>query len=76
MSGYRPGVSVFHKGRDGESIRVSKDAFGPGDLYCGVWHLFDLPPDGPGGLGSTAGLFFTKRLKGFSHQKRSSVLLT
>ncbi len=51
MSGYRPGVSVFHKGRDGESIRVSKDAFGPGDLYCGVWHLFDLLPDGPGDWG-------------------------
>ena len=48
MSGYKPGVSVFRKGRDGAVVRVSKDGFGPGDLYCGVWHLFDLLPDGPG----------------------------
>ena len=48
VSGYKPGVSVFHKGEDGAVVRVSKDAFGPGDLYCGVWHLFDLLADGPG----------------------------
>ena len=48
MSGYQPGVSVFHKNGDGTIARVSKDFFGPGDLYCGVWHLFDLLPDGPG----------------------------
>ena len=51
MSGYRPGVSIFHQGRDGAVIRVSKDAFGPGDLYCSVWHLFDLLPAGPGDWG-------------------------
>ena len=48
MSGYQPGVSVFHKNQDGTIVRVSKDVFGPGDLYCGVWHLFDLLPDGWG----------------------------
>lgn len=49
MSGYQPGVSVFRKDEDGTIVRVSNDSFGPGDLYCGVWHLFDLLPDGPGG---------------------------
>ena len=46
LSGYQPGVSVFHKNEDGTIVRVSKDDFGPGDLYCGVWHLFNLLPDG------------------------------
>ncbi len=49
LSGYQPGVSVFHKNADGRIVRVAKDSFGPGDLYCGVWHLFDLLPDGPAG---------------------------
>ena len=43
-----PGVSVFHRSADGAISRVSRDYFGPGDLYCGVWHLFDLLQDGPG----------------------------
>jgi predicted dithiol-disulfide oxidoreductase (DUF899 family) len=43
-----PGVSVFHKNADGSIVLVSRDFFGPGDLYCGVWHLFDLLCDGPG----------------------------
>ncbi len=51
MSGYQPGVSVFHKNGDGSIVRVSKDDFGPGDLYCGVWHLFDLLPGGSGDWG-------------------------
>ena len=42
-----PGVSVFHKNADGAIVRVARDFFGPGDLYCGVWHLFALLPDGP-----------------------------
>ena len=48
MDGYAPGVSVFRKNGDGSIVRVSRDFFGPGDPYCGVWHLFDLLPDGPG----------------------------
>ena len=48
MSGYQPGLSVFHRNEDGTIERVSKDYFGPGDLYCGVWHLFDLLPGGRG----------------------------
>ena len=51
MSGYQPGVSVFHRNGDGTIVRISKDSFGPGDLYCGVWHLFDLLPGGPGDWG-------------------------
>ena len=42
-----PGVSTFHKDSDGTIVRVARDFFGPGDLYCGVWHLFDLLQDGP-----------------------------
>ena len=46
MSGFQPGVSVFRKSGDGVITRVAKDHFGPGDLYCGAWHLFNLLPDG------------------------------
>lgn len=51
MSGYQPGVSILHRNEDGAIVRVSKDAFGPGDLYCGAWHLFNLLPDGWGSWG-------------------------
>ena len=43
-----PGVSAFRKNADGTIDRIAKDFFGPGDLYCGVWHLFDLLADGVG----------------------------
>ncbi len=43
---YWPGFSVFRKDSDGKIYRTSKDIFGPGDLYCSVWHLFDLLPLG------------------------------
>lgn len=43
-----PGVSTFRKNADGTIDRIAKDFFGPGDLYCGVWHLFDLLADGAG----------------------------
>ena len=43
-----PGVSTFRKNADGTIDRIAKDFFGPGDLYCGVWHLFDLLADGVG----------------------------
>ena len=41
-----PGISTFRKNADGSIDRIAKDFFGPGDLYCGVWHLFDLLADG------------------------------
>jgi predicted dithiol-disulfide oxidoreductase (DUF899 family) len=41
-----PGVSTFRKQDDGSIIRVSRDYLGPGDVYCSVWHLFDMLADG------------------------------
>jgi predicted dithiol-disulfide oxidoreductase (DUF899 family) len=41
-----PGVSTFHKAGDGKLYRVAHTEFGPGDDFCGVWHLFDLLPRG------------------------------
>ena len=43
-----PGVSVF-KRDGGRIVRVSDTAFDEGDLYCPVWHLFDLLPEGRAG---------------------------
>lgn len=43
-----PGVSVFRRQPDGTITHVAKDFFGPGDEYCGLWHLFDLLPGGAG----------------------------
>lgn len=41
---YWPGVSVFHKSKDGKITRVAKDYFGPGDFYASPFHFFDLIP--------------------------------
>ncbi len=46
---YQPGFSTFHKGDDGAIIRVASASFGPGDPYCGIWHMFDLLKDVAGG---------------------------
>ena len=48
-AGYQPGVSAFRREEDGRIVRVGHDFFGPGDLYCSVWHFFDLLRDGVGG---------------------------
>ncbi|MCB0711896.1 MAG: DUF899 family protein [Ignavibacteriae bacterium] len=45
---YMPGVSVFTRGEDGTITRVAYDFFGPGDVYAGIWHMFELLPNGPG----------------------------
>ncbi|MHC4550198.1 MAG: DUF899 family protein [Planctomycetota bacterium] len=42
----RPGVSTFRRTEDGGLVRVAHAPFGPGDPFCGVWHLFDLLHDG------------------------------
>jgi len=47
--GFMPGVSVFHKNKDGRIFRVAVDRFGPGDDYCVIWHFFDLLPLGTNG---------------------------
>ncbi len=43
--GTMPGVIVLKKKGD-EIFMVSRDYFGPGDPYCGVWHLYNLIPEG------------------------------
>ncbi len=44
-----PGVSAFRRNSDGSIVRISRDFFGPGDMYCGVWHLFELLTNGADG---------------------------
>ncbi len=46
---YMPGVSAFARDTDGTITRVASDAFGPGDVYMPVYHLFDLLRDGQAG---------------------------
>jgi len=43
-----PGVSSFFM-QDGKVHRASHAPFGPGDEFCGVWHLFDLLKTGTDG---------------------------
>lgn len=47
--GYQPGVSAFHKAKDGRIFRVAKASFGPGDDFCIVWNLLDLLKSGSRG---------------------------
>jgi len=42
----QPGYSVFHRNDDGSITRTGYDAFGPGDVYMGVFHMFDMLADG------------------------------
>ena len=44
-----PGFSVFIKEADGTIKRVARDFFGPGDVYAGIWHMFDMLPNGSNG---------------------------
>lgn len=44
-----PAVSTFCKDENGQIFRVGRAEIGPGDPFCGVWHLLDLLPDGPNG---------------------------
>jgi predicted dithiol-disulfide oxidoreductase (DUF899 family) len=43
---WQPGVSTFHREPGGEIRRIAKAYFGPGDPFCGVWHLLALLKDG------------------------------
>ena len=47
-SGPWPGVSTFRKNDDGSIARIAHCSLGPGDAFCGVWHLFNLLEGGPG----------------------------
>lgn len=42
-----PGFSTFKK-ENGKIYRIAFAYFGPGDLYCSVWHMFDLLDGGAG----------------------------
>ncbi len=44
-----PGVSVLVKEPSGKIYRTTRAAFGPGDLFCSIWHFFDLLPQGANG---------------------------
>ena len=46
-----PGVSTFHRAKDGSITRVSHAYFGPGDDFCSIWHMFDMLKDGQKGWG-------------------------
>lgn len=40
-----PGVSTFVKNEDGSIELLAQSSFGPGDLFCNVWHFYDLLPE-------------------------------
>jgi len=42
-----PGVSTFSRVADGTISRIATAGFGPGDNFCGIWHMFDMLKDGP-----------------------------
>ncbi len=44
-----PGYSTLRKAADGTITRIAKDAFGPGDLYNPLWHMFPLLDGGVDG---------------------------
>jgi predicted dithiol-disulfide oxidoreductase (DUF899 family) len=46
--GFWPGVSVFRR-HGAKLLRVADTSFSPGDDFCGVWHFFDLIPEGAAG---------------------------
>jgi len=46
---FMPGYSTFHRDKNGRISRVAHDFFGPGDVYCGIWHMFDHLADGANG---------------------------
>lgn len=45
---YLPGFSTFAKSADGTITRIGKDFFGPGDVYAGIWHIFEYLEGGAG----------------------------
>lgn len=45
---YKPGASTFRRQPDGAVARIAQVQFGPGDVYCAPWHLFELLDGGVG----------------------------
>lgn len=48
--GYWPGVSGFHRNKNGTIVRTGTAVFGPGDDFCPPWHFFDLLRGGAKGF--------------------------
>lgn len=46
---YSPGISSLAKKSDGSIERIAHSPLGPGDMYCSIWHMFDLLPKGTNG---------------------------
>jgi predicted dithiol-disulfide oxidoreductase (DUF899 family) len=44
----QPGFSTFHRDDSGTIHRIAHASFGPGDPYCGIWHMIDALKDGAG----------------------------
>ena len=44
-----PGFSTFRRREDGSIVRVAHASFGPGDPYCGIWHMFGILENGVDG---------------------------
>jgi len=44
-----PGVSSFRREANGELFRIARSIFGPGDMYCSVWHFLELLKDADAG---------------------------
>jgi len=42
-----PGFSTFRR-ENGKIFRIASSFFGPGDLFCSIWHIFELLDDGAG----------------------------
>jgi predicted dithiol-disulfide oxidoreductase (DUF899 family) len=45
----RPGFSAFNRYSTGEIFRITDVEFGPGDVYSGIWHLFEALAEGVDG---------------------------
>lgn len=45
---YVPGYSTFYKDSNGTITRVGYDYFGPGDVYCSPWQIFEQLQGGAG----------------------------
>lgn len=44
-----PGVSTFHRDREGKIYRIAKTHFNPNDDFCAVWPFLDMLEDGSNG---------------------------
>ena len=45
--GWLPGVSVYKRKRN-RILRVADTGFSPGDVFCALWHMLDMLPEGGG----------------------------